>query len=309
MTILLLTQPMAAQPIAEHIHVLAPEMTTATDAASVDPQAVRCIVAYRLSPGVLSRFPNLQLLCAAAAGVEKLLDVPDLPAHLPVVRVTDAMQAAQIAQYVCGHAIGHVRGFAVYRAQHAQAQWRRDPPPAIGSMRATVLGIGHTGAAVARMLAAVGFDVWGWNRSARRVEGVHSISGTQALAARLGETDVLVNTLPCTVQTRGLIDATLLAQLPTHAQLINVGRGEVVDDQALAEALRRGRLGSAVLDVHCQEPLPPEAPQWRTPGLFVTPHVASQPSAQAVARTVVDAMRRETAGEPHPNLVNRSRGY
>jgi len=309
MTILLLTQPQAPTPIAEHVRALAPEIAVETDAARVDARAVRCVVAYRLAPGVLSRFPNLRLLCAASSGVEKLLSVPDLPAQLPVVRVTDPMQAAQIAQYVCGHAIAHVRRFDVYRAQHAQRQWLRHPPPVMGSMRATVLGTGHTGAAVARMLTAVGFDVQGWSRSARAVDGVPSICGDQALAARLADTDVLVNTLPCTPQTRGLLNATRLSWLPAHAQLINVGRGEVLDDLALDDALRCGRLTSAVLDAHRQEPLPADAPQWRTPGLLVMPHVASQPSAQAVARTVVDALRREDAGQPHPNLVDRARGY
>lgn len=309
MTVLLLTHPQPPAPIAERIRVLAPDLAVATDLEAVDAHAVHCVVAYRLETGVLSRFENLRLLCAASSGVEKLLSVADLPPELPIVRVTDPAQAAQIAQYVCGHAIGHVRRFDAYRTQHAQGQWLRHAPPAFGSARATVLGIGHTGAAVARMLAAVGFDVAGWGRSARQIDGVPTLSGHDALAERLARTDVLVSTLPFTAQTDRLIDAGLLAQLPPGAQLINVGRGEVIDDDALAEALGQGRLASAVLDVHRREPLPADAAQWRTPGVLVMPHVASQPSAQAVAQTVVDAMRRMQAGEPHPNRVMRELGY
>lgn len=309
MTVLLLTQPQPPGPIAERIRALTPSLPLSCDADAVDAAAVRCVVAYRLAPGVLPRFPNLRLLCAASSGVEKLLAVPDLPPALPIVRVTDPLQAAQIAQYVCGHAIGHVRRFDAYRAQQGQGQWLRHAPPAFGSARATVLGTGHTGAAVARMLAAVGFEVAGWSRSAREVDGVPTLSGGEALARRLAQTDVLVSTLPYTAATDRLIGAALLKQLPPGAQLINVGRGEVIDDEALADALRDGRLASAVLDVHRQEPLPADAPHWRMPGALVMPHVASQPSPEAVARTVVDAMRRLQAGEPHPNRVERSLGY
>lgn len=309
MTVLLLTQPQPPEPIAAQIRSLAPALALSCDADTVDADAVRCVVAYRLAPGVLPRFPGLRLLCAASSGVEKLLAVPDLPPTLPIVRVTDPLQAAQIAQYVCGHAIGHVRRFDAYRAQHQQGQWLRHAPPAFGSPRATVLGIGHTGTAVARMLAAVGFDVVGWGRSARAVDGVPTLGGHGALAERLAQTDVLVSTLPYTEATDGLIDGGLLAQLQPGAQLINVGRGEVIDDLALAHALQSGQLASAVLDVHRQEPLPADAPAWRTPGALVMPHVASQPSPLAVAQTVVDAMRRLDRSEPHPNQVERERGY
>ncbi len=309
MTVLLLTQPQPPGPIAEHIARLAPGLAIATDAVSVDPAAVRCIAAYRLAPGVLPRYPGLQLLCAASSGVDKLLAVPDLPPTLPVVRVADPLQSAQIAQFVCGHAIGHVRHFAAYRSQQQQALWQRHAPPAFGSPKATVLGLGHTGQAVARMLAAVGFDVAGWSRSARDVAGVASLAGTEALQARLADTDVLVCTLPLTAATERLIDAALLARLPARALLINVGRGEVVADEALAAALRAGRLAGAVLDVHRQEPLPADAAAWRVPGLAVTPHVASQPSALAVAQTIVQAVQRLQRGEPHPNQVDRGRGY
>lgn len=309
MTVLLLTQPQPPGPIAEHIHRLAPALAVATDAAAVDPADVRCIVAYRLAAGVLPRYPALQLLCAASSGVDKLLAVPDLPPTLPVVRVADPLQSAQIAQFVCGHAIAHVRHFAAYRSQQQQALWQRHAPPAFGSRKATVLGLGHTGQAVARMLAAVGFDVAGWSRSARAVDGVPSLAGTGALHTRLAETDVLVCTLPLTADTESLIDATLLARLPAAALLINVGRGEVVADDALAAALREGRLAGAVLDVHRSEPLPPDAAPWQVPGLAVTPHVASQPSALAVAQTVVLALQRQQQGQAHPNLVDRSRGY
>lgn len=309
MTILLLTQPQPPEPVAELIRVLSPSLPLSCDADRVDPADVQCVVAYRLAPGVLPRYPNLRLLCAASSGVEKLLAVPDLPPELPVVRVTDPLQAAQIAQYVCGHAIAHVRRFDAYRTQHLQGQWLRHAPPPFGSARATVLGTGHTGAAVARMLSAVGFEVAGWSRSARPVEGLLTLGGAEALTTRLAETDVLVSTLPYTSGTDRLIDAALLARLKPGALLVNVGRGEVIDDTALAEALQSGHLAHAVLDVHRQEPLPPDAPQWRTPGALVMPHVASQPSPQAVAQTVVDAMRRMQNAELHPNLVERERGY
>lgn len=309
MGVLLLSHPQPPEPIVRCIKALDPDLEIVTQLEEADPGRIECVVAYRLMPGVLSRFPRLRLLCAASSGVEKLLAVPDLPPDLPVVRVTDPLQAAQIGQYVCGHAISHVRQFASYAEQQRNAQWLRHAPAPYGSAFATVLGLGHTGATIARMLGSVGFQVRGWSRSGRPVEGVEVLPDRTALAAALAQTDVLVCTLPTTAQTENLIDAGLLAQSPAKAMLINVGRGEVIDDAALAQALEAGRLAAAVLDVHRREPLPSDAPQWRTRGLQVMPHVASQPSSEAVARTVVEAMRRLRHGEPHPNLVERALGY
>lgn len=309
MTILLLTQPQPPEPIAALIAAAGGDLRVATDPSQVDPLDVECLVAYRLAPGTIARYPRLRLLCAAASGVEKLLNTPDLPAALPVVRVKDARQSQQIGQYVLGHAIAHVRGFATYRQQQAQHQWLRHAPPAFGQARASVLGLGHVGATVARMLVAAGFEVRGWSRTPRALDAVECFHGPQGLDACLTGAAVVVATLPLTPETDTLLHAERLSRMAQGALLINVGRGELVDDAALAASLRAGHLGAAVLDVHRTEPLPPEAAQWHTPGLFVTPHIASQPSAAAVAASVVTAWQQLCNGIPLTDRVDRDRGY
>jgi len=309
MTTLLLTHPQMPGPVAAAMRSLDSTLPVACSLDEVAPEAVRCLVAYRLHPGLLPRLPRLSLLCAASSGVDKLLAMPDLPPRLPVVRVVDPLQSAQIGQYVLGHAIAHVRGHALYREQQARAQWLRHAPPAFGSCRATVLGLGQVGAPVARMLVAAGFAVTGWSRTPHALEGLACCHGADGLAAALGTADVVVCTLPLTPSTEGLLDAERLGLMPNGALLINVGRGELVDDAALWTLLRQGRLGGAVVDVHRQEPLAPDAPAWQVPCLTLTPHIASQPSPTAIARSVVAALQQQRDSLPLQNQVIRERGY
>ncbi|MBP6899164.1 MAG: glyoxylate/hydroxypyruvate reductase A [Burkholderiaceae bacterium] len=321
MAVLLLTQPQPPEPVAAALRALDPALALATSLDGIDPATVDCLVAYRLPADLLPRLTGLRLLCAASSGVDKLLATPGLPHDLPVVRVVDALQSAQIAQYVLGQAIAHVRGFARYREQQARAHWQRHAPPAFGSSRASVLGLGQVGEPVARLLAAAGFAVTGWSRSPRRLDGLDGLNGlgspdglacchgAEGLATALGQAEVVVCTLPLTPLTAGLLDAERLGLMAPGALLINVGRGELVDDAALWALLREGRLGGAVLDVHRQEPLPPQSPAWSVPGLTLTPHIASQPSAQAIAHSVVQSLHCLQAGLPLPHLVVRQRGY
>lgn len=169
-----------------------------------------------------------------------------------------------------------------------------------------VLGLGHIGREFARLARMLGLRVIGVRRSPRTAEDpVDALYPPARLADLLPEADWLVLACPLTRETRGLVDAALLARLPQHARLINVARGEIVDQAALIDALREGRLAGAYLDVFEEEPLAPDSPLWDLPNVLVTPH--NSPAASGNDRRVFEIfltnLGRWQRGEPLVNAV------
>jgi glyoxylate/hydroxypyruvate reductase A len=271
------------------------------------PDEVRMAVVWNHPPGSLGVFSNLELVCSYGAGVDHLLRDSDLPQNVEVVRVVDPQLVQDMVEYVVSVAGAHHRGFGLYRQLQREGRWA--PRDYSRSPRALVLGLGELGGAVARALASLGWRVDGWSRSARVVEGVDSKVGREALEASMADAELVVCLLPLTPATDGLVDRALLARMRPDALLVNVGRGRLVVEADLLEALDNGRPGRAWLDVFAHEPLPPDHPFWTHPLVTVTPHVASLTDPAAAARLVADVWRRLDRGEPQPHRVDPRRGY
>lgn len=256
---------------------------------------VDVVLGWQFRGGIAARLTGLRWVCCMAAGVEKLL-VPELPLHVPVTRVVDPDQALGMAQYTAAVVLRHVRGLARYDGQQAARDWTRQPMAA-ARQRVCVLGWGEVGREVARVLQALGLQVRGWHRD-----------GTP-LPQALADAQVVVNTLPLTPQTAGLLDAAAFAAMPRGAYLVNIARGGHVVEADLIAAVRSGHLAGAALDVQAHEPLPPDDPLWTVPGISITPHIAAQPDHATVAAQFVANLRRLRAGQPLLNAVDRTRGY
>ena len=299
MKILLLTQPMPAAPFIAAIHALAPELELVEFRKELDAAAlaeIEVVLGWQMPRGIAARLPKLRWVCAVAAGVDKLL-VDDLAAHVPVSRIVDAEQADGIAQFVVLMALRHARALPLYEAQQREHQWRRTPVAAVRS-RVAVLGTGAMGGVVAKLLAAVGFEVHGWSRSS-----------AEPLEPVLGASDIVVCALPLTAQTQGLLDARAFAAMPRGSYLINVARGGHVMEADLIEAVRSGHLAGAALDVQRNEPMAPDDPLWNVPGIAITPHIAAQPSVETIAAQFVDGVRSLQRGVAPAQAIDRDRGY
>jgi glyoxylate/hydroxypyruvate reductase A len=159
------------------------------------------------------------------------------------------------------------------------------------------------------VLRAHGFTVRGWSRTRRRLEGIACHAGAAELPAFLDGIDILVCLLPLTAETRAILDARLMAQLPRGARLVNLARGAHLVEADLLDALDRGHLAHASLDVFDDEPLPPAHPFWGHPRIDVTPHVAAFSDPEIAAEGVAENLRRLWAGQPLLNVVDRERGY
>lgn len=298
-----------AGPITAALREAAPDIPVWNGRENAPADEVEAIMAWGLKPGVLPAFPNLRLVCAAAAGVDKLLAAPDLPANMPVTRVVDPGQQTGIAHYVLAMALRHARRLGDYAAQQRRGEWKRHPAPDLSRCRVGVLGMGEIGSAVARTFAAIGFPVAGWSRSGKGIPGVTDYTGDAGLSAMLAQTDILVCTLPLTPQTHGLLNRQTLSQLPPGAFFINVGRGEHLVEPDLVALIDEGHLAGAALDVFSKEPPEPGDPVWNHPRIEATPHIACDPSYELVARQCVENVRRMRDGRELMNLVDRAAGY
>lgn len=308
MAILVLSHPLPSAPFAEALRRLT-DLPVWTEQDDPPPGAVEALLAWRLKPGVVGRYPNLRVLCSTGAGVDKLLDAPDLPPDLPVMRVVDPQQAVQIAQYVVAGALHFTRDLRLYAGQQARAEWRRHPVRPAGHCRVGVLGLGAVGRAIVRAFLPLGYPVSGWSRRPQDVDGVRCFAGDEELPRLLARSDILVCALPLTAGTRGLLDRARLSQLPRGACVINVGRGEQLVEPDLRALLDEGRLGAAVLDVFEREPPRPDNWVWTHPKVLATPHIAAQAADEEVARQCFEALQAVREGRRPPHAVDRAAGY
>ncbi len=273
-----------------------------------DPRTVDYVV-YAPSGGLrdFTPFTRAKAVLSLWAGVESIVANPTLTQ--PLVRMVDAGLTQGMIDYVAGHVLRHHLGLDAHLGR-SDGIWRADLVPPLASQRAVgVLGLGALGAAAARALAGLGFDVAGWSRRPREIPGIACHAGADGLAAVLARSEILVALLPATPATERLIDAAALARLPAGAVLINPGRGMLIDDDALLAALDRGQVAHATLDVFREEPLPPAHPFWAHPRVTVTPHIASATRPATAAQSIARSIAEVEAGGPVSHLVDRSEGY
>ncbi len=280
----------------------------------VEPQAegtdIPLALAWNPPPDAFERYPDLRVICSIGAGVDGILTCPSLRVGIEVVRVVDPAQAQMMAGFVAWHVIFHQRNFAAYLAQQRDRIWQTQPQRGAPSVPIGILGFGAMGRTVATQLAQLGFPVMAWSRTAQSAPpAIRTFAGAAGLAAMLGETEVLVNLLPLTAETRGILNRGLFDRMRRGGYLVQVGRGEHLVEDDLRAALASGQLAGAALDVFATEPPSPQHPFWTHPAVVVTPHDACDASPAAVADTLLATAHAIRAGVRPRHAVDRDRGY
>ncbi|MEP6874499.1 MAG: glyoxylate/hydroxypyruvate reductase A [Burkholderiales bacterium] len=249
--------------------------------------------------GALKGLPALQLIQSLWAGVDRLLADASVPAQVPLARMVDPAMNQAMAETALWAVLSLQRDFFVYAAQQHAGEWRQHALRCADDLSIAILGLGQMGSTAAQLLTRHGYRVTGWRTH----------DGAAALPRILAGADIVINLLPLTAATRGLFGAATFAQMRRGASLVNLARGAHVVDADLLDALDRGQLEHAVLDVFDAEPLPPGHAFWAHPRVTVLPHVAAPTdprSAAPIAAANVLALR---AGRPIAHLVSRERGY
>jgi glyoxylate/hydroxypyruvate reductase A len=274
-----------------------------------DKAGIGVVLAWKPPAGLIASFPNVKLIVSLGMGVDHLLADDKLPEGVPITRIMDDGLVGQMSEYALYWALRHHRDIDKYAASQRAKIWKVEDFVDTVHRRIGILGLGTIGQDTAKKFAALGFPTAGWSRTKKSLPGIETFHGPDGLARVLAQSDILVNVLPLTRDTRGLLDAKFFAALPKGAYLINMARGGHVVDEALLAALDSGHLSGAALDVFNQEPLPPEHRYWTHPRVQVTPHVAGATNPRTASPGVIENIRNIRAGKPLINTVDPKSGY
>ncbi|CAM3813897.1 MULTISPECIES: 2-hydroxyacid dehydrogenase [Pseudoalteromonas] len=267
---------------------------------------VEFVIAWLAPAQMWSQLPNLKVVSSFGAGVDSI-DMSLIPDNVVVTRIVDENLAQDMAEYVLTHILAHKLRLKEYSIKQQNMLWQ--PKRAFNHRHVVILGFGELGKSCAKRLLANDFSVSAFSQSPKNFPLVNCIHHRNDLTNVLPQADYLVCLLPLTAQTKGFINRDLLAQLPPHAVLINVARGQHVVAEDLLWALDNQVIRAATLDVFEHEPLAVEHPLWSHPAITVTPHCAALSDVNSVTGQIADNVQRLQAGDKLNNKVDRTKGY
>lgn len=275
-----------------------------------DAEALICDVSV-----VQARFPcaapNLKLLLVTNAGLDKLAPFGWLPPGVALLnnRGTHAVKSGEFGIMAVLMLASRVPEMVTHQRA---GLWQKLWGTVLGGKRLTVIGLGTLGGTTAHHAAHFGMQVTGVRAHPAPHPDCVAVIGTNGLDDVLPHTAYLVLACPLTARTRGMLNRDRLSRLPRGAGVVNIGRGELVDQDALCDLLDSGHLSGAVLDVFSPEPIPPGHRLWTTPNVIISPHTAADDPATYNARSLdifLENLRAWRAGEPLPNQFDITRGY
>lgn len=278
------------------------------DVRADDGRGRNVLVAFRVPPALRGAMDEVRWIQSTGAGVDGILEWAGLGDDVLVTRLVDVFGDV-MADYVLSRLLAWRQEIPRLERDRAAARWHHFEPRPLSGLRAVVLGAGGIGAPVGRRLLANGVRVVGVTRGGRPVEGLPVVLPISRLGEALAGAEALVVLVPRTRETEDLVGAAELACLAPGAFLVNASRGATLDDAALLDALDRGHLSGAALDVFREEPLPATSPFWARDDVMISPHVAAVTAPWMVAEALLRNLDRLAQGESPLGAVDRALGY
>ncbi|MBY2913952.1 2-hydroxyacid dehydrogenase [Rhizobium leguminosarum] len=277
-----------------------------------DLRAVEYALLWKPDADLFARAPNLKVIFSGGAGVDHIIGMAGLP-EIPIVRFVDRSLTTRMSEWVVMQCLMHLRGQYAHDSHQRQREWAKLIAPEAAEVTVGVMGLGILGQDAVAKLRVIGFNVIGWSRSRKQIDGVETFDASE-LDSFLASTDILVGLLPLTPETSGFYDAGLFTKLRRNGALgqpvfINAGRGKSQVEADIVSAIRNGILGGASLDVFEAEPLASDNPLWDLQNVFLTPHDAAVSEENALFRHVETQIARFERGEPLQFMVDRAAGY
>jgi len=261
-------------------------------------------------PGILAQLTTVKAIFNLGAGVDAVLQDDTLPRTVPIVRLVDPRLASGMMEYIVHWVLHFHRDMPRYARQNAAHDWCQQPNANSQTRAIGILGLGALGQTAGQALTLLGFKtIAGWSRTRKKLPGIQSFAGPDELNAFLARTEILVCLLPDTPATRDLLKADTLAKLPAGAVLINAGRGSLIKDADLIQALQSGHMAGAALDVFKTEPLAANHPYWDMDTVFITPHIASLTTADSAVQDMASSIRTLESGGLPDHVVDIQQGY
>lgn len=258
-----------------------------------------------LDKGVIDLIPNLKWISSLGAGVDHLMTDPQIPEHLPITRIVDPFLARDMTNYVIMGLMMYQRSMLAHLENQMSKTWDRIT---YKPLKVGIMGLGELGGHLAEKLVGLGFEVFGYSQTLKKIDSVRCFdaSGQKAF---LSNAEVLVNLLPITPKTINILDSKLFKHLPKGAYLINVARGNHLVETDLIAALDNEQLSGALLDVFWEEPLPQNNPLWSHPKITITPHVASVTTPNSAITLLLNNLKRLKENKKLLHSVDAYKGY
>jgi len=272
------------------------------------PENVDIALVWTIPDGGLERFVNLRAILSLGAGVNQL-DPARLPAHVPLARLVDPSLTRTMVDYAKTAVYRYHRRFHEFERLSRRSEWKFIPPKLTRDTSVGLLGLGELGRAIADALTQEGFGVQGWSRTPKQLNGIQTRTGRDGLASMVAASDIVINVLPLTDDTRHILNRELFSHCRRGACLINMGRGLHLVEADLLKAIDAKIIADATLDVGTVEPIPPAHPFWNHPHILITPHVAGLSMPETASIAIAENIRKAMVGERLLHQVDLGRGY
>jgi glyoxylate/hydroxypyruvate reductase A len=274
-----------------------------------DKEAVDFVICWKPKKNVFNEFPNIKIVQSVGASIEHITNSQTIKEEFTITRIVDEKLSNDMWEFLITIVLSELKNSRTYLRQKAEKVWKQHDYKAIKNTTISILGLGSIGGYVAEKFAQIGFNVKGWSASKKQISNVKSYIGEDEFDAFLENSDFLINLLPLTFKTKGILNKTTFQKLPRESFLINVGRGEHVIEADLIYALDAALLSGAFLDVFAKEPLPKEHLFWKHPKIQITPHVASLTNVDTAIKQIIENYRRFLKNEEVLNRISLKKGY
>ena len=273
----------------------------------VDLEKITTAVVWNHRPGLFKLLPNLKLIASLGAGVDHIMNDPDIPPQVSITRIIGDGLSGPMSNFCIGAILHHQRQFDKYLIDKSTKTWDQEPNPE-QEMNVGIMGLGALGADLAEKLNYLGFKVFGLSQSRKNIPHVVSYLNAE-LDLFLSKINILVVMLPATESTRGILSKKLFDKLNKGTYLINVARGHHQVNDDIMEAIENEQLSGAFLDVFPEEPLPKQSSLWDHPKIMITPHIAVVTKINEAVPQIIASHKRVRIGKLPEILVDRIKGY
>ncbi len=270
--------------------------------------SVDFVICWKPNKNVLQQFPNAKVIQSVGASIDHITNSQSVK-NITISRIIDPQLSQDMWEFLLSVVMTQLKNTKTYLDQQKHEIWKQHNYKTINNTTVSILGLGNIGGYVARKFASIGFRVKGWSNSEKQILNVSSFYGNSQLDSFLNDSDFLINLLPLTDKTKGILNKSTFQKLPKNSFLINVGRGEHVVETDLIESLNSSKLSGALLDVFAVEPLPKTHAFWCHPKILITPHVASLTNVESASEQIVDNYNRFINNKKLLHTVSLEKGY
>ena len=287
-----------------------PEMDIKVYPDEGDVNDIEYAVVWKHPRGILKKYPNLKAILSLGAGVDHIISDSELPKGLPIVRLVDKKLTHEMYLHSLHWVLHFHSDQYLYRIQQQSREWIQQSSVQSEDRTIGIMGLGNIGKAIGDSLVNLDFKVIGWGARPKNSTGeIEYYYGHEQLSEFLSQTDILINILPLTENTKNILTKNELKFLPKGSFIINIGRGGIINENDLLSFLNSGHINAAALDVFAQEPLPENNSLWGHSSVYITPHIAGQSNPGSAAKAIAENIRLIEKGEsPYP-IYNLNSGY